>query len=257
MRLLIFCEGTGDFRTMAGLVDRVLSDEGPLWVREYLEFRPLDELRQWMGDGSQRAFFDVHHIYHYAEDRGIRLPHGRFNGRPAGAHYIAARTAFLIARHDAKQSEPIDAVIFVVDADEQGAARRESLEQARALALREERFGVVIGCADLEREAWVLACFEPANAPERARLDSERSDLGFCPCNEAHRLRDHSDGGKRSPKRVLAALTSGELDRESRCWTDAPLDRMRARGQGSGLKAFLDEVTQTLVPLFEAPPPAT
>lgn len=250
MRLLVFCEAQGDFRTIAGLIDRVLCEEGPTWVREQLEFRPLDDLRQWMGEGSGRPFFDVHHIRDHAADRGIRLPHGRFNGRPAGALYVAARTAFLVARHESKCSEPMDAVIFVVDADHQGPERRESLEQARHLALREERFGVVIGCADMEREAWVLAGFEPENAAERARLDGERSDLGFCPCREAHRLRDHSDGGKRSLKRVLAALVSGEIERESRCWMDAPLDRLRERGEESGLTAFLEEVAQTLVPLL-------
>jgi hypothetical protein len=256
VRLLVFCEATGDFRTVAGLVDRVIREEGPVWVREHLEFRPLDDLRQWIGEGGERSFFDVHHVYRHAAGRGIRLPHARFEGRPAGGHYLTARTAFLVARHEAKQSGPLDAVLFVVDADDQGPARRESLEQARALALREERFRVVIGCPDLEREAWVLAGFEPENAAERERLDGERSDLGFCPREEAHRLRDHSDHGKRSPKRVLAALTSADSEREERCWTDAPLERLRARGTGSGLRTFLDEVQGTIVPLFEAPPPA-
>ena len=253
MRLLVFCEAPADFRTVAGLVDRVLREESPGWVREHLEFRPLDDLRQWIGDGSERAFFDVHHVYHYAAGRGLRLPHGRFEGRPAGAHFVAARTAFLVARHEAKRSEPMDAVIFVVDADDQGPPRRESLEQARALALWEERYRIVLGCPDLEREAWVLAGFEPENAAERAQLDGEHDDLGFSPCEEAHRLRDNDDRGKRSPKRVLAALTSGKTEREERCWTDAPLDRLRARGTESGLRRFLDEVTGSIVPLFGTP----
>lgn len=152
MRLLVFCEAPADFRMVASLVDRVLREEGPVWVREHLEFRQLR---------------------------------------------------------------------------------------------------IVIGCPDLEREAWVLAGFEPENAAERARLDGEHGDLGFSPCEEAHRLRDKDDRGQRSPKRVLAAFTSGEAGREERCWTDTPLERLRARGVESGLRRFLDEVAGSIVPLFE------
>lgn len=252
MRLLVFCEAPSDFRTITGLVDRVLREEGPDWVREHLEFRPFDDLRQWINDGNERAFFDVDHIYQYAEKRGLRLPHGGFNGRRAGAYYIAALTAFLVARYEAKQSESLDAVIFVVDADAQGDERREGMKQARDIALRDDLFRIVIGCADMEREAWVLAGFDSENATERASLDKERIELGFCPCKETHRLRDPSDSGKRSLKRVLAALVLRDFDRESRCWTEAPLDRLRAHGQENGLAAFLNEVTRELVPLFEA-----
>lgn len=59
---------------------------------------------------------------------------------------------------------------------------------------------------------------------------------------------------KRSPKRVLEALTTGEHDREKLCWTEAPLSLLRTRGHGSGLVSFLDEATAGLVPLFTGGP---
>ncbi len=63
-------------------------------------------------------------------------------------------------------------------------------------------------------------------------------------------MRDNDDRAPRSPKRALAALTAGDSLREERCWTEAPLDRLKQRGESSGLKAFLDEIESELVPLF-------
>lgn len=250
MRLLVFCEAEGDFRAIAGLVDRVLREQGPAWFREHLEHYPLDDLRTWVGPGD-RPFFDVHHVYKDAQRRSISLPHNRFDGRKGAAGYLAARTAFLVARHETRTSGALDAVIHVIDADNQGDARRDGQRDARTATLPSHDFAIVLGCPDLEREAWVLAGFEPENAVERERLAAERHALGFCPCDEAHRLRDHQDSAPRSPKRALRDLTRGDPEREERCWTEAPLDRLRARGVASGLRAFLDELGEHLVPLCE------
>jgi hypothetical protein len=93
----------------------------------------------------------------------------------------------------------------------------------------------------------VLAGFEPENEAERNRLADERRSLGFCPCEEAHRLRDNDDRALRSPKRALRDLSGNDREREARAWTDAPLDRLQSRGAGSGLAGFLDEVRTHLV----------
>ena len=116
---------------------------------------------------------------------------------------------------------------------------------------------MVLGCPDLEREAWVLAGFEPENDAERQMLAEERRALGFCPCEEAHRLRDPDDHAPRSPKRALRDLTGADDARAARCWEDADLDRLRARGKGSGLSAFLGEVREHLVGLCGKPPSAS
>ncbi|MEP7123525.1 MAG: hypothetical protein ABJE95_21535 [Byssovorax sp.] len=195
---------------------------------------------------------NVHRVYKYAHAGSIRLPHNRFDGRSAAAGYLMARTAFLVARQEAKERGSIDAVILVWDADDQGDARRDGLDQARTIARLDEQFRVVLGCPDMEREAWVLAGFEPDHETEQQRLDEERRGLGFCPSAEAHRLRDNDDNALRSPKRALAALTAGDSSREERCWTEAPLDRLEQRGGSSGLKAFLDDVGRELVPMFSS-----
>ena len=245
MRVAVFCEAAADFATATGLVDRLLREEGPDWVREHVEFRPLDDLREWVGAGG-RLFFDVHHLDREMEERGIKRPRGQFTGKAGAFGALLAYTAFLLTRDEASRSGPIEALVLVWDMDDQGEARRRGLADGRGAAY----LPMVLGCPDPEREAWVLAGFEPANAAERDRLDEERRSLPFDPCAEAHRLCDKDEHARRSAKRVLAALIGGKPDREARCWEETPLATLRARGEQSGLCAFLDEVAEHLLPQF-------
>jgi hypothetical protein len=81
------------------------------------------------------------------------------------------------------------------------------------------------------------------------RLADLRRELGFSPTMDAHRLDSNDEQAKRSSKRVLRILTLDDRDRERRCWTETPLETLRARGAAAGLSDFLDEVKQHLVPL--------
>jgi hypothetical protein len=253
LRLAVFCEAGGDFEAIRGLVDRILREEGPTWAVDLLDAHP-DAVRTWMDDGEGRTFFDVHRVYGYARGLRQRLLHGHFDGRPGNADAVMARTAFLVVRDRIKKGDAVDCTIIVHDMDDQGDARREGLQQGREEAQKWASFRIVLGCPDLELEAWGLAGFEPENDAERARLDQERRSLGFCPCNEAHRLRDRDDRTPRSPKRALCALTDHDRPRQERCYAEAPLDRLRVRGAGSGLQVFLDEVSRHIVTLLTRPP---
>jgi hypothetical protein len=249
MRVAVFCEAAADFSTATDLVDRVLREEGLDWVREHLESYPLDDLREWVGSAG-RPFFDLHHTDKEMGDRGILRPRDQFRGQEGAYGALAAYNAFLIARHEASRSGPIEAVVFVWDMDDQGEARRAGLDRGRKAAL----VPMILGCPDLEREAWVLAGFEPLNAVERDRLEDERKSLRFDPCVQAHRLRDKDESRPGSAKRVVAILTGKNPDREALCWTETPLAILRARGAHSGLCAFLDEVRDLLAPRFGQPP---
>ncbi|HEX8440082.1 hypothetical protein [Archangium sp.] len=268
-RLLVFCESPADFETVKGLVDRVLRERGPDWVRELLE-GPSEEaktgFRDWVPDGEGRNYFDLHQVSAYASRLKLRVPQGHFSGQPGAAGALMGRTAFHVARELALSGTELDAVLLVWDMDDQGKDRRMGLAQASTYArsLDDIDFDIVIGCSDPMREAWVLAGFEPETDAERARLAAMRQELGFNPCDKAHQL-DAKKDAKRSPKRVLKALTAsehdtaGEHEREVRCWTEAPLVRLRARGMHSGLTAFLDEAAESLVPRLSgvSPKPPT
>lgn len=251
MRLLIFCEAGADFRTAGTLVDRVLHDEGPAWVADLLKTYPAS-VREWVGDGNGNDYFNVHYLDEYRRDlKDVRFLQGHFDGKPGAAGAQMARNAFLIARALARRdaSAALDAVLLVWDMDDQGDERRRGLEQARAEASRLASFRIVLGSPDRMREAWVLAGFKAESDAEGSRLDEIRRELGFCPCSEAHRLDAKDNLAPRSPKRRLGELTADDADREARCLTEAPLDRLRDRGEHSGLRAFLDEVKERLVPL--------
>ncbi|HEX5749870.1 MAG TPA: hypothetical protein VFZ09_26805 [Archangium sp.] len=257
-KLLVFCESPADLETIQGLVDRVLRERGPDWVRELLEGPSEDArkgFRDWVPDGEGRNHFDLHKLSAYASRLKLRVPQGHFAGRPGEAGALMGRTAFLVARELALSGTEIDAVILVWDMDDQGTARRTGLHQARTEARPLVSFELVLGSPDPMREAWVLAGFEPETEAERARLAAMRQELGFNPCEEAHRLDAKKEQAKRSPKRVLEVLTAGEREREVRCWTEAPLVLLRARGTHSGLTPFLDETTESLVPRLSGVPP--
>ena len=171
----------------------------------------------------------------------------RFQGQPGGPGALLAQTAFLVARNEGARTGPVDAIALVWDMDDQGDDRRRGLAQGRAAVF----LPMVLGRPDPEREAWVIAGFEPENAAERDRLEAEQRSLKFDPRVEARRLRDKNDRAPRNAKRVLAALTGGDPEREARCWIEAPLATLRARGGESGLAAFLDEVATCLGALLD------
>jgi len=125
--------------------------------------------------------------------------------------------------------------------------RRQGLEQAR----NQDHGGiaVVVGLAIVERESWLICGFHPEDNVETARLESTQTELGFDPRECSHELTAHKDElAKRSPKRVLKALTQGIWEREQRCWQVTPLEVLRKNGKENGLADFLLEVRERFAP---------
>jgi hypothetical protein len=79
----------------------------------------------------------------------------------------------------------------------------------------------------------------------------EVQTLGFNPCLRAQDLTAcKDDAATRSPKRVLDALTNGDRDRQRDCWIGTSLAVLESRGKDNGLKDYLGEVRDRLVPLI-------
>ena len=262
MKLLAFCEAPADFRLMSGLVDLVLRESGPPWVVD--SFDTPEVVRTWQPDESGRDYIDVHSLNDYADQlraRGllVRRVRGHFDGRPGHAGSAMARKAFLIAEafHRHTPAEPIDAVVLLWDTDEQPDERRDGVRAARDEARRWARFKIVCVFPNPEREAWVLAGFDPCDHAEQQLLDDLHRELGFSPVLHAVHLRDKDPGTLRNIKRVLDTLTREDVHREARCWTEPSLTILRARGGPTGLAAFLDELEAMLLALCGARPPRT
>jgi hypothetical protein len=251
VRLVAFCESPADFRLAAGLVDLVLRQLGAAWVVD--SFDAPDVIRTWQPDGFGHAYFDIHCLTQYTDELRVRSVRGHFNGQPGGAGASMARKAFLIAQALRKRApdEPIDVVVFIWDTDQQRTERPAGVRAARDDARKWKLFQIACGFPDPEREAWVLAGFDPCDDAERQSLEKLHRDLGFSPVLHAIRLRDPNDGAPRNIKRVLGVLTGGDPDREQRCWTEPSLSMLRDRGGETGLAAFLDELVVALVPLLD------
>lgn len=255
MKLILFCEAAADQRMAASLTDRVLSEEGPSWVSDLLDMAPQC-VREWTTDDLQRSYFDLHALDKYLLKCKVRPPFGHFDGKPGSAGAQMARNIFSLVRsldREARNGPKHDAVLIVWDMDDQGEARRTGLNQARTEATHWATFKIVLGCPDPEQETWLLVGFDAETEEEKRTLENLRQELGFCPVRDAHRLDATEDGAKKNPKRVADALMGTDTERRMQCLTQ-PLDVLRNRGAQSGLRDFLNELREHLLPLLTQSP---
>jgi len=99
-----------------------------------------------------------------------------------------------------------------------------------------------------------LCGFEPKDEEERGRLQAECQLLGLDPRERAQELAARDETAKKSTKRVLAALTEGDWDRQAECWQTTSLETLKTRGAHNGLVDYLSEVDAILAPLIAGPP---
>ncbi len=242
LRIAVVHEHECDFDTATELADRVLC-EAIGWLEECLTGQ-----RHWISTNRLNERLTWTGIKQSAKQALVRA-HGHFADGPGFPDAIAARRAleYLLLEFDGE----LDAVLFIRDQDHQ-PTRKRGLEQARSEHERSiAKPVIVVGLAVVEREAWVICGFDPQDPSEHVLLDDERQTLGFYPHERSHQLTAcKDDTAKRSPKRVLKALTNGEYERERQCWNTTPLALSRERGTENGLVAFLDEVRTRLAPLI-------
>jgi hypothetical protein len=237
-RFAVIHEAIADFATATELADRVLCD-----AIEWLDADLLTHQRTWLGEAATGHRFTWTGIKQLAREAGIRA-HGHFDGKPALSDAAAGRRAILLLRNSFPN---LDAILLIRDQDDD-PERRDGLEQARGQA---HGIVIVIGLAVVEREAWLLSGYEPLDKTEFARLDGERTRLGFDPRTRSHELTACKDDlAIRSPKRVLRELSGGDRDRECRCWRETDLRTLRERGGENGLAAYINEVGERLAGLI-------
>ena len=243
---VVICEAAADFRTASGLVERVIVD-GVEWI----EAGQTEHFFRWQGGNIQFPFWLWGEIDDRARQAGIRVQ-GHFDQEPGAADARIARRALNYLRNLWQDGQQIDGILLIRD-DDGDRDRGIGLAQGRN-AVPDLSSRVVIGLAHHKRECWVLSGFLPADEREAALVAELRRELTFDPSIESHRLTAKPDHEVRSAKRVLGRLTQDDWDRQAACWTETPLATLRERGEASGLKAFLGEVEDRLVPLFTGRP---
>jgi hypothetical protein len=197
----------------------------------------LESVRSWRGVEPESAVTYWKHVRALAKTHHVRS-HGHFSDEPAAPDAQAARRALMLFA----KLGMTDAVVLLRDADDQ-PERCTGLRQARDSSPHRDR--IAVGVAEPEREAWLVAGFQPRDDHERSALAQERQRLGFDPTLEPKSLRGD---GKRSAKTALATLTVRDHERQRQCLADTPLEHLRERGASCGLAAFLDEIELRVAP---------
>ena len=214
-------------------------------LREAIAWLDEDQLsyqRSWIAEAPDGHRLTWTAIKNSAHAKRIRV-RGHFKGKPALPDAKAARRAILYLLDT---FPTLDAVVLIRDQDDE-PVRVEGMNQARDQD--DGAIAIVIGMAVVERESWVISGFDALDEPESARLDAARKELGFNPHETSHELTAcKNDTAKRSPKRVLRALTGGDPERERRCWRDTALSILHDRGAHNGLADYLAEVRDRLAP---------
>ena len=251
---LVVAEGETDARMVRLLAERIFLEEGEDWVREQCaeevpQWMQEDYLPQWHAPQPNATGVTWRAVRQFAREGSFRQAFGHnVAGKARGIYYAQARNAlFFLSR--LRQSRRIDALVWVVDLDDQ-PERREGLEQAREEAQKaDSRIVIVLATPDPKQEAWVLNGFI-CEGDEEPTLEALRQELGFDPCHKAEELQAKDETAKRSAHRVVRALLGESRERKEKCWSATPLATLRDRGGKTNLAAFLAEVTDFLLPLL-------
>lgn len=244
--IAVVCEADADFRIATDLADRVCCE-----TIKWLDPELVETLRTYRGESESEPFLRWKDIPGIAKRLRIRT-HGHFNSQPGNLDAAATRRALHICM---ASDRPPTGVILVRDSDNQ--PREEGMRQARDDFESKRGYNAIaMGVAHSKRECWVIAGFAPRTNDESATvrdLTRGTAGLGFDPIAHSERLTATDESAKKSPKRILNALTGGNRQREVACWKDTPLDTLRMRGQQNGLARYLTEVRDRICPLFTRP----
>jgi hypothetical protein len=236
--IAVVCEAPADRETACGLADRILCAEV-----EWIDAESLDDYRRWRGLTDNLPHLSWQDVPELARQARFR-PHGHYAGQPGANETALVWKALALLNRPANKPE---AILLIRD-DDRDIERRRGFDQARIDARLD--IPVIVGLAHTKRECWVLAGFDPRDEDETRRHEELRRELGFDPRTHAEGLTARRDHHKLSAKRVLAALTGDNRDREVECWLRCDLGILATRGADTGLTMYLQEIRERLVPLF-------
>lgn len=257
-RWILFCEARSDAVIAQTHIDELIRLHCAQWVKDLLSVEPNSLRIWWQNDGADpKGFFNLHRYRELAQSLKVTVHHGHFNGEPQEPDAVQTETIFRIARelhHRAPREERPTALVILRDLDDE-PTRRAGVAQvlSRGTSLPDD-IACVIGLAEPEIEAWVLAGFEPLTAEEHNALENQLSELGFAPHEKAHELNPGRDDSKRSTKRICVALGLHVESRKEQCLqipTEQIRDQLCVRGTQSGLAQWISDIEQKLLPQLD------
>lgn len=240
--IAIVCEGSSDPPAIRALADRIIAERigwiAPDEIETHRHFRGFETSSPYL------AWQDIREL---ATEKRVRSL-GHFRGLPLHGDGHRAREAIVLLTFRTP-SAPVDAIIFFRDGDRDFVPKREAILRVRDEA--SPAIPIVVGVANPMRECWHLNGFEPLDDVERARFEAESKAIQFNPSMRAHDLTSQDKSDARHPKRVLAALTERDPERELHCLAITSLNALRSRGMFTGLGEFIEELESRLVTAFK------
>jgi hypothetical protein len=244
LSIAVVCEAAADRVTITTLAERLILD-----AADWIPPEDLPHHVQWRGFRANDPELVWTDVRKHAEQLDLVVSFRR--GQPRHPY---SQNALRAIRVLARSPERVDGIILVADSDTD-PTRIEGLKQAREHDAQNDLF-LVVGLAHTKRECWHICGFEPADDAEMQRIADLRQDVGFNFRTRSHELTAKHDpaNDKRSAKRVLDALTLDDKERENACLA-VPFVVLEQRGDENGLRAFLAELRERLVPSFSGKPP--
>ncbi|MEM8641385.1 MAG: hypothetical protein AAGG51_21585 [Cyanobacteria bacterium P01_G01_bin.54] len=254
MEFIVIVESDADARTATELAERVLREQGPEWLEDYLKYqirwaglKIVSNCSTWKELKDIAQFYPNHKVPRYRRSKTV----SKFDGASADKVLTLIST---ILKKEPERSIGAALLIRDLDGREQGKKRLASLHQARQNhQTADPDLAIVIGAAIPKREAWVLNGFVPQTAQEKAQLAELKQQLKFDPCVAAHRLRGdkkYPEQRDRDAKVILEILTNDDSDRERQCWAKTDLAVLRDRGIETGLTDYLQDIDTRLRPIL-------
>jgi hypothetical protein len=244
LNVVWFCETPRDFTIASNLFDRVLTDWGPPGVAEAMQSEP-DAVRSWVKDDTEQPYFALRRLDQYASAFGLRLPHAGFRAHPSASSRLSAETVFSLSRRLADAGR-IDVVVVVWNLSSGGHDELAALQRMHRITQGSPDCRIVWAHPNPNIDAWALTGYQPQNDTERAELAALEQQLGFDPRLSPDQLLTVSSVAVRD---VLRKLSHDNTAREQSCWQRAPLDVLWRRGDPSGLRAYLSQLQDDVLPL--------
>jgi hypothetical protein len=170
--------------------------------------------------------------------RALGLPlRGSFSSKPTELEAVMYRAQLLVWKHLHLHGEPIDVGFMARDTD-----HKPRLEGAQwAVKSGEWEFDVILVFPHPEVECWAIASFEPRSKAEKDCVKKLARELTFSPTDEPHRLTSKTRAERTDAKRILDELLARRARWDDE-WLELDLEKLRSRGQSSGLADFVDQV---------------
>lgn len=231
----------------AGLASQILHD-----AADWLDRGGWDAC--FFGRVPNERWYRLHSWRSDFEEQYPKLKlHGHIDGIPQGPDVQCFRGLLLLASSGGKEWP--DAIVIARDSDRD---RLRNVPAALAQATRATppppATPVVLAVCIPEVEAWYVAGFTPRSPVETETLKGLTAELSFDPTRTPESLLSRSPGHPRDAKRVLQVLAGDDAERRETCLADH--QRLRERGAGCGVAAYLDDVSEKIVPLVAGGRPA-